>query len=160
MNIFVLDKDPRLAARALCDKHVCKMIIETTQLLCNPLTDLPDCPYKRTHWNHPCAKWARESLFNYNWLINHGVYLGHEFYYRYGHDHKCYNDILWAANNAYRIKFPQIEMTPFAQCMPDKYKQEDAVQAYRAYYIGEKNRFAKWNHATPMPEWWIDKKVE
>ena len=33
MNIFVLDKDPRVAARMLCDKHVPKMIVESAQML-------------------------------------------------------------------------------------------------------------------------------
>jgi hypothetical protein len=42
MNIFYLDRTPRAAARAHCDRHVVKMILETAQLLsaawhvCNP----------------------------------------------------------------------------------------------------------------------------
>ena len=40
------------------------------------------------------------------------------------------------------------------QCMPDQYKiPDDAVQAYRNYYIGEKAYFAKWAY-TRTPEWW------
>ena len=34
MNIFMLDRDPRVAANMHCDKHVVKMILETAQLLC------------------------------------------------------------------------------------------------------------------------------
>jgi hypothetical protein len=33
VNVFMLDHDPRLAARYHCDKHVVKMIVETAQLL-------------------------------------------------------------------------------------------------------------------------------
>ena len=33
MNIFILDKDPRKAARMHCDKHVVKMILEGAQML-------------------------------------------------------------------------------------------------------------------------------
>ena len=33
MNIFVLSRDPKDAAQQHCDKHVIKMILETTQLL-------------------------------------------------------------------------------------------------------------------------------
>lgn len=33
MNIFVLDNNPKRAAQYHCDKHVPKMIVETTQLL-------------------------------------------------------------------------------------------------------------------------------
>lgn len=38
MNIFVLDEDPVKAAEYHCNKHVCKMIIESAQMLCT------------THW--------------------------------------------------------------------------------------------------------------
>ena len=33
MNIFYLDSDPIIAAQMQCDKHVVKMILESTQLL-------------------------------------------------------------------------------------------------------------------------------
>ena len=33
MNIFVLDKDPYVAAQMMCDKHVVKMILEGCQML-------------------------------------------------------------------------------------------------------------------------------
>jgi len=33
LQIFALDEDPIEAAKMLCDKHVCKMILETFQLL-------------------------------------------------------------------------------------------------------------------------------
>ena len=36
MNIFVIDKDPVVAAQNLCDKHVVKMILESAQMLCAP----------------------------------------------------------------------------------------------------------------------------
>ena len=33
MNIFFLHKDPKIAARMQCDKHVVKMVLETAQML-------------------------------------------------------------------------------------------------------------------------------
>lgn len=33
MNIFHLDRDPVVAARMMCDKHVVKMIVEYAQLM-------------------------------------------------------------------------------------------------------------------------------
>ena len=33
MNIFVIDKDPVVAAQEHCDKHVVKMIVESAQML-------------------------------------------------------------------------------------------------------------------------------
>ena len=43
-------------------------------------------------------------------------------------------------------KFPSIKFTPPPQCMPDEYKHEDYITAYRQYYIGEKKRFAKYTY--------------
>ena len=34
MNIFYVDKDPKVAAQMMCDKHVVKMILEYAQILC------------------------------------------------------------------------------------------------------------------------------
>ena len=33
MNIFILDRDPVLAAQYQCDKHVVKMVLETAQIM-------------------------------------------------------------------------------------------------------------------------------
>ena len=42
-------------------------------------------------------------------------------------------------------------MTPFAQAMPDEYKDDDAVVAYRRYYKSKDNiRYRK----TDVPTWW------
>ena len=39
------------------------------------------------------------------------------------------------------------------QCMPEEYKvTNDPITAYRSYYIGEKNGFAKWTKRE-VPEW-------
>jgi len=37
--------------------------------------------------------------------------------------------------------------------MPEEYKNANAVEAYRAYYLGEKTRFAKWKDGN-IPSWW------
>ena len=52
-----------------------------------------------------------------------------------------------------RYQLPSIGLTPFAQAMPEQYKDLDVVVAYRNYYIGEKNKFAVWKHS-PKPTWW------
>jgi len=35
------------------------------------------------------------------------------------------------------------------------YRQPDAVKAYRAYYIGEKLKFARWAKTRGAPSWAI-----
>jgi gamma-glutamyltranspeptidase len=45
------------------------------------------------------------------------------------------------------------DMVDPPQCMPDQYKvPDDAVKAYRDYYIGEKAGFAKWAYCS-TPTW-------
>jgi hypothetical protein len=44
-------------------------------------------------------------------------------------------------------------MTPPAQAMPDEYKNDDPVKAYRDYCTHEKH-YAKWEKGRAKPEWW------
>ncbi len=153
MNIFVLDKDPRQAAEDQCDRHVTKMVLESAQLLCSAFPQ-GEAPYKRTHYNHPCSVWTRESAGNYLWLIEHGLALADEYRYRYGRTHKSEEVIRWCDLNWSRTSIPHDDRTPFVQAMPDQFRQHDTVEAYRAYYLGSKSRFAQWSKTRPAPYWW------
>ena len=150
MNIFVLDRCPIKAAQYQCDRHVIKMVLETAQLLC---TAFDQAPYKKTHYNHPCAIWTRQARDNYTWLLHHGYALGDEYKQRYGKTHKSVDVLDWCSANMGTIVFPEISMTPFAQAMPDQYRNEDPVVAYRNYYIHEKFKIAKWKHNN-APAWY------
>ena len=146
MNIFVLDNDARLAAKYQCDKHVVKMVLETAQLLCSAHDN---APYKKTHYNHPCAVWTRASMSNYEWLVWHGICLAEEYEARFDRTHKSKEVIMWCDTNKPNVL--DFGQTPFAQAMPDKYKHEDAVTAYRNYYVGEKASIAQWRYCdTPV----------
>lgn len=155
VNIFVLDYNPVKAAQMQCDKHIVKMPLETAQLLCTPFSK---APYKRTHYNHPCALWCRQSLSNYKWLIQHGQALCEEYNYRYGREHKSKKVILWCQKNIKKIKFPKRKKTNFALCFDDQYHVGNAVQSYRAYYKFKKNKIAKWNKNRSMPRWFSSSK--
>jgi len=145
MNIFILDRDPVLAAQYQCDKHVVKMVLETAQIM----STLTGGPYKPTHSNHPCVLWAKENLANYMWLSLHGEALCAEYTRRYGKQHKC-QDVI-ARLGWHIAEYPRSIV--FVQCMPEQYRQEDSVEAYRAYYRGEKARFATWTKRE-QPFWW------
>lgn len=154
MNIFVLDTDPRLAAEAQFDAHVVKMTLETAQLLCSTFS--PGlAPYKPTHQKHPCAVWARETAANFLWLAEHGLYLADEYERRYEREHKSRGVILWCLDNIAMANVDHSgDLTPFAQAMPEEYRQDDPVAAYRAYYLGAKHHIARWNKSRPPPAWW------
>ena len=155
MNIFVLDRNPVKAARMQCDKHVVKMVSEAAQLLCTAFPE-DKAPWKRTHYNHPCAKWTRESWENFTWVLYHGYELAYEYTRRYGKIHKSQAIIEWCDAHKSDLKWDKIEATPFVQTMPEQYRGFCPVAAYRRFYIAEKSRFAKWEKGRPAPTWYTE----
>ena len=151
INIFVLDRNPEVAAKYHCDKHM-KMIVESAQMLSTAHWQSgSQAPYKESHLNHPCSKWARESLSNYRWLQKLGMALCHEYTKRYWKIHATQEKLEWLGENEPDIA--DIGLTDFAQAMPEQYRDSDAVEAYRKYYLGDKSRFAKWKMGN-MPSWY------
>ena len=176
MNIFYLDRDTKKCAEMHVDKHCVKMILEYAQLLSTAhrvldgnvstrlsksgrkqqhyiLTDEREqVLYSATHTNHPSAVWVRQSLENYHWLYNMFKDLCNEYKYRYNRDHKT--SLLMST-----LQFPptNIPLKPFTEptpAMPDQYKVDnDSVQSYKNYYLGDKTRMFAWkNRQTPT---WI-----
>ena len=143
MNIFVLDTDPKVSAQLMCDKHCVKMILESAQMLCSAYPE-GDAPYKRTHFNHPCSKWIRDSVDNYEWLLSHAYSLVDEYFDRYSKIHN--------------LALPDRGLTPFAQAMPDEYKHSDPVRAYQTYYVNDKKYFAKWKNRE-IPTFMLDESL-
>lgn len=154
MNIFAVDKDPVVAAKALCDQHIVKMPIETAQLLCSVFqTRGLWAPYGLFNPKHPAARWTANSRENYNWLLRHGKALCEEYTRRYARQHASEEVIDFCHRHADALSFSQKKQTPFAQCMPKNYRiSGDSVEAYRHYYQGEKLKFARWRHSQP-PIW-------
>lgn len=151
MNIFILDNCPIKSAKWQVDRHVVKMILETAQLLCS-IFEPNTAPYKRTHYNHPCSIWARESYDNYKWLLTHGLALCDEYTNRYSKHHKSKEIIIWCANNVKPEMFSKSEKTEHPKCMPDYCKVDDAVMSYRNYYRTHKRHIATWKQN--RPEWY------
>ncbi len=152
MNIFVLDLDPSIAAQFHNDKHTVKMILETTQILSTVLSSKGlKAPYKPTHINHPCVKWANASFSNFNWLYRLGIELCKEYTYRYGKIHKC-EILLKEIIIPHPDMFYLLDLTPFTQAMPEQYKNEDPVKAYRNYYCGAKKHIMKYTKRE-IPYW-------
>ena len=175
MNIFYIDEDPIKAAQMMVDKHVVKMILESAQLLstAHRLYDgrliegvsksgrkqkqwvLPDerenVMYKATHMNHPSAVWCRDSVDNYNWLVEHFFALCEEYTYRYGKQHKC-------QAMGYHLQSPpmnlrRLGLTPMPSAMADEYKiSDDPLTNYRHYYKIGKSSMHSWKKRQ-APEW-------
>lgn len=179
MNIFYLDSDPKVAASMHCDKHIVKMILEYAQLLCtahrlldgtekviktesgrnkrvweHPSNDA--VLYGATHRNHPSAVWVREGISNYLWVYECMWWCNQEFKRRYGHTkNHATLDKLSALLSVVPKAMINKENVPFSappQCVAEDCKQDDTVEAYRAYYKNHKHNIAAWRDGK-IPEW-------
>ena len=148
----MLDTDITQCAQYHCDQHVSKMILESAQIMCTALHKHGfETPYKPTHMKHPCVLWVEKSHSNFIWLKNLAFALNREFNYRYDRheDHAS----IQVVQKISVLSYQDLGITPFAQAMPEQYRRKnDAVSAYRAYYRGEKAKFAKWTKR-PVPPW-------
>ena len=162
MNIFYLDKRPDDAAEMHCDKHCVKMILEYAQMLSTAHRILdgddahPDL-YKITHKNHPSTSWTRSSKQHYNWLFRLFRMLSAEYTLRYSSGdfkfHKTWNKLGKILETPPKNIKDNSWVDP-PQCMPDHCKKPNTIDAYRNYYMTEKNKFAKWNYSS-VPDWYM-----
>jgi hypothetical protein len=180
MNIFYLDKDPKICATMHCDKHVVKMIIEYAQLLStahrvldgtsnNTLTKskrkyttwvhpkpiMESTLYKSTMKNHPSAIWVRESVTHYEYLKELWKHLSDEYTHRYGKMHSTYiklKDVL-KLNPINIPNIPFKDPPPAMSHFPSCIVPNNSLYSYYNYYIVAKNYFAKWTNR-PIPEWY------
>jgi len=181
MNLFILDLDPDKNAEYHIDKHVGKMQLEAAQLIATTLwvdkllgfiprkldseelglikaamsaephiDERTFVRYLAAHHNHPCNIWVRSSLDNFEWAQVYVNSLNEETQYRGNKSHASCSEVnKWPGPN----HLPRRGLTPFAQAMPDDYKQLDAVEAYRLYYMLDKNEMSSWK-VRGKPEWW------
>jgi hypothetical protein len=157
MNIFILDINPHLSATYHLDKHIVKMPVEYAQILSTVSRSQGfEVGYAVTHKNHPCSKWAAESLDNYLYLMELARETGAEYTRRYGKWHKS---TAMLTTLPQWLDLPTIGLTPFAQAMPDEYRNPDPVAAYRAYYRGAKSGIASWKNREE-PWWWKEEDNE
>ena len=179
MNIFYIDSDPRQCAEWMVDRHVIKMVLETAQLLSTAHRvldglevqlelekhgkvrkkkvwvlddDRNDVLYNATHINHPSAIWCRESVENYNWLVDHLHALGQEYIYRYGKRHatieKCFYPLQSPPHGLRAWDWTK----PPSAMGPEFIISDDPVVNYRNYYKYGKAALHSWKNRQP-PEW-------
>ena len=141
VNIFATSKCPVKSARQHCDVHIRKMIVETAQLLstAHVMCDGIQVAYKKTHHNHPCGVWIRESASNYRWAFNMLEAMLIEYEYRFEKTHRTGLHL-----EALRAVPTMVDrgLTPFAQAMPEHLRDSDAHKAYRRYL---KIKFTEWS---------------
>jgi hypothetical protein len=169
MNIFYIHTDPVIAAQAMTDKHVVKMILESAQLLStahraldgqefiqlsksgarlrkwnHPDAHMDATLYKSTHLNHPSGIWVRQSADNYMWLYNHFIALSEEYYQRYNKRHAS-ELLLSGLLSKVPTNIARIGLTPMLVAITDTqwHVPNNPLQSYRNYYVGEKLKTPK-----------------
>ena len=184
MNIFILDKDPVIAAQLQCDKHVVKMIVESAQMLSTAHRmldgtiqiapsksgkrmvkhyrlfdnlDLDETLYKAVHYKHPCTVWTMESDLNYDWHWIHFKALCDEYTYRYGKVHS--SERLLQPLRIRPKNIPKGKLTPFKLAMKanPECMLENAVLSYRAFYQTKQDRFKMVWTKRSKPGWFQEK---
>jgi hypothetical protein len=157
VNLFVLDRDPAIAARWQCDRHVVKMTLESAQILCSAAhLNGHEAPYRPTHLEHPCVLWTAATRGNWRWVVAHGLALAAEYERRYGRTHKSLAVLQWAQASGAGPRHGRRQR--FAIATPEEYRSADPVASYRAYYLGEKAGFATWRAPACPPPWWRPRK--
>jgi len=157
MNIFVTDRNPRLSAKVLPDKHVVKMPLESCQMLSiiyskwyfnwgdlHKINGEPYATKKGAFRNHPCTKWASSNYYNTAWLIQHGCALATEYHHRYDKVHSCAKTLFEAKQIFHRMTGKSITCysmaDKFTRAMPDEFKYNTSIDTFTAYkrYIASK----------------------
>ena len=188
MNIFILSDNRFPAthyaenARYHIDKHVVKMILESTQMLCTALafapyaniispnlcTSAPCRPLAPGMRKHPCTAWTMANITNFNYLTRLAIALCNEHQYRYfmSAEHEYTDWLKYLGQD-----LDDLDIT-IAHSLPDNFATAvknpelrsalrpwaDAVNIYRRYYYQDKLPFAKWT-SRPIPHWfgpWLE----
>jgi hypothetical protein len=163
---------------ALVDKHVCKILVESIQILSTAHRILDgqeyvgksvsgkrnvkrwrlndereEILYSATHVNHPSVIWARQNKENYLWLLDHTIGLLDEYQYRYDKVHSFFGSELMKS----LFKLPKnIQSGSFIDpppAMDVKYVvSDDSLENYRNYYREGKRHLFSWKRRN-VPYW-------
>ena len=163
MNRFLIEHHPDWIARSLCDQHIVKMPLEEAQMLCTSLWHhAPEYAqemglYKPVHQKHPCTLWAMENNRNYSFAFRLYDSMLREYTFRYGKEHGAGKHYDALKEGVHFIPDTTNFMTPHPQCFSghDECKTDEnwPIEAYRAFYIVDKMRFARYNKGREMPQW-------
>lgn len=165
MNVFFSDTDPVKAALNLDDKRVCKMILESAQILTSAHYFRSNvygayCNWtgiKPTHIHHPIIQRAGTDRTYYRWIFDHFCALCSVYEHIYNKRHS------WAHHvRAFKLMEDCIPEYKELLCVPNctpYYHFRNTVEAYRLclqykWLITDK-RDPKWTKR-PLPNWLSD----
>lgn len=157
MQLFILDREPSVAVQYLSDCHVCKMCLETAQILSSVMFNkgitVDETLPKPYNPKHPVIQ-AIQSPEQINWVFCYYFSLHHEFYMRFHKPH-AYNILKYTyADALYDIK-RNISCEGLARDFKDFCTDKsDIVEAHRDYYRYKKSIIKNWKYTyREEPEW-------
>jgi hypothetical protein len=186
MNIFILSEQIKPAdhyrqqAEYHIDRHVIKMIAESTQMLVTTLygphldglpvyipdgiTSFPCNPLSASMRKHPCTIWAGKSVSNFNYLACLALSLCKEHQYRYPlspeHTYMPWLKNLVSYLETWGYGMHEPIPTSFAVAVKDQAVRSTdtdhitALDIYRDYYVRDKWSFATWKKRQ-KPVWFM-----
>lgn len=191
MNIFLLSyernahKHFREQAAFHCDKHVIKMIAESTQLLVTSMatgtilsqhyqlpsmmpSQTPCKPLASGHAGHPCTRWTGASINHVHYLVRLALALCEEKKRRWPikADHDYEQWLQSVRLDLAELGFADHDPLPIDFAVAVKNEQlrstatphHQAVAIYRSYYVSDKAGIATWRKVmTPI---WYQMAVE
>lgn len=188
MNIFMLsyETNPHKhfveQARFHCDKHVVKMIAESTQIIVTALSTpamltrypslltpngmaLPCKSLGKAHAQHPCVLWASQDMEHIYYVVRLAIALCVEKSRRYplNPDHQYYPWLFAVAHELAMRGFMPTDAIPTHFPVAVKghavtsssAPQHEVVNIYRSYYVRDKASFATWKAPAATPVWFL-----
>ena len=145
MNIFAIEGDVETgkidwvkSAQSQDNLRVVKMILESCQILSTVLNEQGlEAPYRSFNPKHPSCLWAAESAANFMHLALHCEAMITEYGDRFGKTHKCAAALQKCVALFDADRFPTPECTPLRLAMPDEFKGDNPVIAYRKFYASK-----------------------
>jgi len=166
MNIFALSPDPILAARAHCDQHLHKMILESAQMVSTAFhirghgTGLPWL-YKPAYQTHPCTIWTAESNHNIMWLIELALEL-ENIRQELGCPYHASTEVIKFARDYLQEEFPFATLyhaTDPALAMPIQIKMRQDINSYGKYQAYYRWKNERWTVLDKRPMTWQNRPV-
>jgi len=139
------------------DRHM-KMLLEFCQMAStNFHLQNISAPYRKTHFNHPCTVWLRESKENLEWGLQLAWGLAAEYSQRFGKVHKSQEILKWCDDNKGKLSFDKSGKTPFAIAIKDdavcrtlpEFDPSDPVLCYKLFYKYDKAHIHHWKQNRP-----------
>ena len=151
MQLFILDYDPEISARMLCDVHLRKMCLETAQILSSVLFLQGRAPEEGMprYYNlkHPVIQ-AVDTPPKINYTVLYNGSLHREYFQRFqkSHAYSC------LAGRYHALLYQEgVVLTPDSLDFARAFKgigitERDLVSAYRQYYRFKKSRIRHWRY--------------